>query len=775
MRISSKQRSSLSFAGFAALMLAAPTALAQAAAPPSPPPAQPPAAQPAPAEPPPAAQPAPVAAPAAVQDAPVAADPTTEVVISATRRARDPFNTPTGVTAVRAHEMARHPAASTAEQLRDTPGIWGGEGFVYSTPVIRGLTGNQMLVLVDGVRMNTATAFGGDNRVLQMFDVESLDRIEVVRGPSSVMWGTDALGGSIHVFTKAPPAWVEDGTRFEGKLSASLGSVDAMQRFHGEAGVATKHVRARAGFTSLFVGDLHTAGSLGVMSPSGWKGRSLDTRIDFRPSPQNVISVIAQNQEIRDAQSYELAYTRPLSLDASRLLGILRFEHNPDWTNAPAEYTYARDYQAQFSVHRQGEVTHNMLNGQDSSTQTLSFAGDVQIHAPVFSMLDVIYGAHAHGDLAESAVNSLSKGKPVRTRSFPTSGWENLAAFANADFHPIKWISVLGGVRADVFRLNSDPDALSVPNGLTIEQLRISQTSGAVTGSLGVVGHVLPWMNVVASVSRGFRAANVNDQLSSGPFRAGYNFPTPGLKPESSVTFEGGFHFKVPKLFRAELTAWYSLFRDSISSVLRNPDVNSDDCVDVNGNGKCDPNEHVFVKNNLGKSHNLGVELSGQVNLPYGISPYVVGTWMKQRDDVNDAPLARLPPTNATIGVKVEPPRAPLHFYIEPYVRLVAPISSDDILCSAIFTDAAYRTDPRDSKSPLIGSLKLSDDNKTCSGSTPGYATVSIRGGATITSFLDLAMEVRNLGNAAYRDTNTRYDGGGIGAFGTLTLHHVDE
>ena len=104
-------------------------------------------------------------------------------------------------------------SASTAEQLRDTPGIWGGEGFVYSTPVIRGLTGNQTLVLVDGVRMNTATAFGGDNRVFQMFDVDSLERIEVVRGPSSVMWGTDVLGGAIQVFTKSGPAWVDPGGR----------------------------------------------------------------------------------------------------------------------------------------------------------------------------------------------------------------------------------------------------------------------------------------------------------------------------------------------------------------------------------------------------------------------------------------------------------------------------------------------------------------------------------------------------------------------------------
>ncbi|MFO0755259.1 MAG: TonB-dependent receptor [Byssovorax sp.] len=757
------ERSAMALAGLTALLLGAPPVLAQGA-PAAPPPAAPPPADP----PPPAADPPPPADPAPAAAAP-AKDAVTEVVVSATRRARDPFNTPVGVTAVRAREIERHPSASVAEQLRDTPGIWGGEGFVYSTPVIRGLTGNQMLVMVDGVRMNTATAFGGDNRVLQMFDVNSIERIEVVRGPSSVMWGTDALGGMIHVFTKAPPAWVDEGTRKEGRISVSLGSVDTMQRYHGEAGVATKYVRARAGFSQLFVGDLQTAGSLGVMSPSGWKGRSFDTRIDFRPDPANVVSVLFQNQEIRDAQSYELAYSRPLSLDASRILGVLRFEHDPDQGGAPREYGAARSYQAQVSVHKQSETTHNLLNGQDSFTGTLSFAGDVQINAPVHEWLDLTYGAHVHGDLSESLVTSGVK----RSRGFPTSGWENGGVFANGDFHPIRWLSVLGGVRADVFRLVSEPDAISVPSGLTAEKLRVNQTNGAVTGSLGLVGHVLPWMNVVASFSRGFRAANVNDQLSSGPFRAGYNFPAPGLSPESSMTFEGGLRFKMPKVFRAELTAWYSLFNDSITSVLRNPDTSSDDCVDVNGNGKCDANEHVFVKQNLGKSHNLGVELSGMVNLPYGISPYFVGTWMTQRDDTNDQPLSRLPPMNGTLGVKVEPPK--LRFYVEPYVRMVAPVSADDILCSALATDGAYHVDPRDAKTPLIGSLQVSSDGKTCSGKTPGYVTVSVRAGAAITSFLDIAIEGRNLTNAAYRDTHVRYDAGAIGAFGTVTLHQIDE
>jgi outer membrane receptor protein involved in Fe transport len=716
------------------------------------------------------AQPAPPAAPAPATPPPAAPPPEpapTEVVVTATRSSRDPFETPVGTSVVHAVDIERHPGASTAEQLRDQPGIWGGEGMVYATPILRGLTGNQTLVMIDGVRLNNATSFAGDNRIMQTIDVASIDRIEVVRGPSSTMWGTDALGGTIHVFTRPPPAWPEQGVSQDARVSATLGSVDGLQRYRGEVGVATPDIRVRAGITSLSVGDLATAGPLGVMSPSGWGGRGLDARIDVRMPRRDVLTLEAQDMEVRGAQAYELSYSRPLTQDETRRLVLLRYEHAPSEGGRGTQRSLVDDWQAWTAVQQQREVTHQLADGKDLETEVVTVSTDVQAHSRLASNVDATYGLHGHVDLARS-VNSSG---PARTRSFPDGTWMDGAAFASVDARPVKWLSVMPAVRADVFRLHTSPDAESVPAGLGIDALRVDDTRVAPTGSLGLVARATDWMNVVASGAHGFRAPNLSDEVSSGPFRTGYNYPSPGLLPESSWTLEGGLRFKVPRWLRAEVSAWYTFLRDQITSVPRNPNLHSSDCVDVNQNGVCDANEHVYVKTNVGRAHNLGVEGSATVHLPHHISPHVVATWMTARQDDNDQPVFFLPPANATVGVRFEPKR----FYVEPYVRLVAPVSAHDIPCFRLFSDGAFHVDPRDPKSPLLGTLQLSADGKTCSGSFPGYGTVSVRAGATLTSFADLEVEVRNLTNTAYRDEVVRYDGPAFGAFGTLTLHEAFE
>jgi outer membrane receptor protein involved in Fe transport len=728
------------------------------------------AAQPAPAEPkapPPAAPVAKAAEPKAQPADPKAprvepaAPAPLEVVVSATRNPRDPFNLPVGTTVVTRKQIERRPAAATNDQLRDQPGIWSGESFYYSTPMLRGITGNQTVLMIDGVRMNTAIAFAGDNTWSQAIDIESVDRIEVVRGPGSVMWGTDAVGGVIHYLTRPPPDWPEEGVRFAGRLSATLGSNDALQRYRGEAGAATPWIRVRLGVTSLSVGDLTTAGPMGVLSPSGWKSRALDGRIDLRLPHDDVLSLTLQDVRNTDAQAYELSFNRPTVWDATRQLALLRYEMR-------RLGSAVERLEAWVGVHHQHGNTHQLADGKDFTTDVWTLTGDVQAHSRPSPNLELTYGLHAHGDIA----HSVNANGPVQTRAFPDSSWVNGGAFVLADASFTKYLSVMPGVRADFFRLKSSPDAASVPAGMSIGELRVDNLLAAPTGSLGLVGHVTPWLNLVASGSRGFRAPNVSDQLSSGPFRTGYSIPSPGLHPESSWNLEAGFRVNVPKRVRAEATFWHTWFRDLITSTPRNPDLSSNDCVDINGNGVCDVNEHVYKKTNVGRAHNLGVEGAVTVFLPYWLSVYAVGTWMTARTDDTDQPVNFLPPANGTIGVRFEPKR----FYVEPYVRLVAPVSAKDIPCSRLLSDGAYHADPRNpSTSPLLGTLQVSADGLSCSGSFPGHVTLGLRAGAMVASFLDVHISLNNITNAAYRDEYVRYDGGGFGAFGTVTVHEPRE
>ena len=89
---------------------------------------------------------------------------------------------------------------------------------------VRGLTGNKVNVFVDGVRYSNGAQRGGVNTFLDLIEPESLESVEVLRGPSSAQYGNDALGGSIQFLTRPPALRVPNGPRWSGAFGASGGT-----------------------------------------------------------------------------------------------------------------------------------------------------------------------------------------------------------------------------------------------------------------------------------------------------------------------------------------------------------------------------------------------------------------------------------------------------------------------------------------------------------------------------------------------------------------------
>ena len=121
------------------------------------------------------------------------------------------IDSPRQIGVVTAEDIRRRNYRSTPDALSDIVGV-----FVQETndgggsPIIRGLVGNQILILVDGIRLNNGAYRLGPNQYLNTIDLNQIERIEVVRGAGSVLYGSDALGGVVNIITRA--AGRDDGT-----------------------------------------------------------------------------------------------------------------------------------------------------------------------------------------------------------------------------------------------------------------------------------------------------------------------------------------------------------------------------------------------------------------------------------------------------------------------------------------------------------------------------------------------------------------------------------
>lgn len=198
-----------------------------------------------------------------------------EVVVTSTRSEKTVFQTPALIYAIGQHEIKTSQGRTTPELLMNQMGV-----FVQKTthgagsPFVRGLTGNQTLLLIDDIRLNNSTFRYGPNQYLNTIDAFTLGRAEVLLGTGSVQYGSDALGGTIQLFTTNP----QFNTGFGGRVLGRWVSAGMEQSGRVEARYGGAKVAVQAGFTNRRFGDLLGGKNTGFQSPSGYKEQDFDLK-----------------------------------------------------------------------------------------------------------------------------------------------------------------------------------------------------------------------------------------------------------------------------------------------------------------------------------------------------------------------------------------------------------------------------------------------------------------------------------------------------------------
>ena len=163
-----------------------------------------------------------------------------EVLVTATRRADASFDVPWSTSVTGADEITRDRVRRTLpDALLDLPGVMVQKtGYGQASPFIRGFTGYHTVLLVDGIRVNNSTFRSGPNQYWATVDALSVDRLETVRGPASVLYGSDAVGGVVNAVLRRRTTFepgFHSGARAYLRYATAENSFTTRAEFEGNA------------------------------------------------------------------------------------------------------------------------------------------------------------------------------------------------------------------------------------------------------------------------------------------------------------------------------------------------------------------------------------------------------------------------------------------------------------------------------------------------------------------------------------------------------------
>jgi len=465
------------------------------------------------------------------------------VTVTATRSPVAADASPLPFAALAGEQLRRAQSVSLAHVLEALPGLRTlSTGAQIGKPVIRGLAGPRVLVLENGSRLEDYSWSDEDGPSVETGFVR---RIEVIRGPASVLYGSDALGGVINVISEQLPDAAGGAKLMRTGFTLSGATNNA------EIGVAGRAEGARGTFgwrvagVGRFAGALHTPageldntgfGSANAEALAGWRGArgGLSFRVahyggEFKLLEANGPDTASAKQ---GGPERKLADER-VQVKGERVAGAWRLVA-----------------QGQFQRHSLIEVSDDTVPGGGGSL-TESEAFNLLLQTASLDLL-AHHGASAlQGTLGVSAVaqwNDASGRIPLvpdaRLASAAAFAFEQLALAGG------RW-SLLAGARVDARRLSADADT-SLGMGAQ------TRNATAWSGDLGVVWRPVTTVAVSANVGRAWRAPTLFELFANGPHlgAARYERGDPTLVPEAGRSVDVGVRWGGRRV-RADLAAYH--------------------------------------------------------------------------------------------------------------------------------------------------------------------------------------------------------------------------
>lgn len=630
-----------------------------------------------------------------------------EITVTATRRAELAGDISAALTLVDGDEVAAGKLITDA--LSETVGVFlqqttPGQGAV----IVRGLKGSAVLHLVDGMRLNNAIFRSAPTQYFALVPVAAVERVEVIRGTPTSLYGSDAVGGVVQAVTRVPD-FASSTMSYAGEAYASVDTAELGKNIRATLDAGTNTIAYTVSGEYLATGDRRVGGGERI-GPSGYEAWSGRAALSLTPADDRRwlldIHYLDQPETPRvDELVPGFGQTEPSSSEFSfapnqRIFAHARHQLDNAWLGVDWNFDLAwqrivddrvsRNYQ---SIERRREANRSDLFGAVASASRASGVGSW------------VAGVEFYDDTVRSQriEESTVSGQVTDIQSrFPDGSTVRQAAlFANADRQVAGRSRLSGGLRVS---------SVDVGLAATAATSAANVTTTDASGDIGLIFDLADTWQMVANAGFGFRAPNVFDLGTLGE-RPGnrFNIPNPDLESEKIRQADIGIRHS-GEVFRFDGAVYMLRYKNRITSV---------------STGAITPDGRDVVQSrNATKSDIRGAEIGADLQFTEALYARMVlnYTWGEQfLTDAVAEPADRIPPLSG---------RMTLHY-------TSGPLSFDGWAIFASRQDRLSARDVRDSRIDPDG--------------TGGWGIFGIRAGWARYDGWDFALTLDNILDKRYR------------------------
>lgn len=617
-------------------------------------------------------------------------------ILSASRRNTSSVHLPFASSVLNLPAQSENIPRTVPESLNIIPGV-----FVQKTnhgggsPFIRGLTGNQTLILIDGIRLNNSTFRYGPNQYLNTIDPFSVNKIEVLRGSGSVQYGSDAIGGVIQIFTKDPGYTPENS--FKGSVSGRFGSSKMEQSGSIELSYSTSKMVLSGILGIKNYGDLIGGDTTGRQSPSGYS--QSDASLKFKLKVSNNSELIIANQFVqqKDVDVYHKVQIENFNVNKMGLQG-----RNLSYLK------YSLDQES--SIFRRVDVTGSLnatveeRNSQKNASQSLGLERDKiktsNLGLEIFSDLSKKWTVNSGLEYYRDKVNSIRNTTNTQSGIVTTQRglYPDNSLYSNTSVYSLHHLAfgnfnLEGGLRYNWLQATIADKDLG----------RMEINPGAFVWNSGL-NYSIGKHHIYSSFNTGYRAPNIDDMGTLGIVDFRYELPSYTLKPEKSYNSEIGY-----KYFSEHVSFGTALYRNKLSDLINRVQT-----------GQVIDGYKVYMKENTEEAVIKGVEGFAEFQVSQNLFFDLFASFNHGRNISKAEPLRRVPPFNGNISMKYKMNK----FYMKGEMG---------------WADKQDRLAQGDK-----------DDNRIPAGGTPGWKVLNVYSGYSLEN-VHLRLSAQNLFNADYR------------------------